>query len=122
MFSERLMRIFQGATHQGELPEANHVGVAGLPGCGPYVILAFRVEEGVVTRARFETYGCPTAIACAEIVCTICEGRPLARLPPVTAADVTLLAGGVPEGKEQCPALAVQALSALAPLGAPAET
>jgi NifU-like protein involved in Fe-S cluster formation len=121
MYSERLMRIFQGATHHGELAEATHRGVAGSPGCGPYVVLACRVEEGVVTRARFETYGCPTAMACAEIVCTICEGRPVARLPPVTAADVALLAGGVPEGKEHCPALAVQALSALAPLGAPAE-
>jgi NifU-like protein involved in Fe-S cluster formation len=119
MSSDRLMRIFRGATHHGELPEATHRGVAGSPGCGPYITLAFRIEEGVVTQARFQTYGCPTAMACAEVVCTVCEGKLLSHLPAVTPADLTLLVGGVPEGKEHCPALAVQALSTLAPLAAP---
>jgi nitrogen fixation NifU-like protein len=121
MISERLMRIFQGATHHGELPEATHRGVAGTPGCGPYIALAFLVEEGIVTRARFATYGCPTAMACAEIVCAISEGRSLAHLPAVSAVDVTVLVGGVPEGKEHCPALAAQALTNVALLEAPVE-
>jgi NifU-like protein involved in Fe-S cluster formation len=121
MLSDRLKRIFHGATHQGELPDATHRGVAGSPGCGPYIALAFHVKDGVVTRARFQTYGCPTAMACAEVVCAICEGRALDRLPAVTSADLSLLVGGVPEGKEHCPALAAQALATLAPIGAPAD-
>jgi nitrogen fixation protein NifU and related proteins len=118
MYSERLMTIFRGATHAGELAEATHGGVGGIPGCGPYIVLSLRVDEGVVLEARFETYGCPTAIACAEMVCALCEGRTLSRLQVVTAADVERLVGGVPRGKEHCPALAVEALARVAPLEA----
>jgi NifU-like protein involved in Fe-S cluster formation len=117
MYSERLMAVFNAATHRGELPEATHRGVGGTPGCGPYITLLFRVEDGVVKQARFDTYGCPTAIACAEIVCTMSEGQALAQLPAVTPEDLSLLLGGVPRGKEHCPALAVQALTELAPFG-----
>jgi NifU-like protein involved in Fe-S cluster formation len=121
MIPERLLRIAQGAVHEGELEDATHQGVGGSPGCGPYIVLRFRVEAEQVQAARFRTYGCPTAMACAELVCTISEGRRLSALPPVSAADVSLLIGGVPEGKEHCPALAVEALNRLAPLVAPAD-
>ena len=63
-----------------------------------------KVEAGIVKAARFRTYGCPSAIACGEAVCTVSEGRELARAQALTAADVTHLVGGVPEGKEHCPA------------------
>jgi NifU-like protein len=117
MYSERLLAIVHGATHDGELAEATHQGVGGVPDCGPYIVLQFRVEDGgVVREARFQTYGCPTAIACAEVACTFSEGKPLARLGVLTAADLTLCVGGVAEGKEHCPQLAVQALAQVAPL------
>jgi nitrogen fixation NifU-like protein len=113
-----MMRIAQNATHEGELEDATHRGAGGTPGRGPYIVLQFRVDEDTVTRARFTTYGCPTAMACAEIVCMVSEGRRLAGIPRVTPADVTLLVGGVPEGKEHCPVLAVEALTQMAPLAA----
>jgi NifU-like protein involved in Fe-S cluster formation len=116
MYSERLMAIVHGATHQGELVAPTHCGVGGTPGCGPYIELLFRVEEGVVREARFQTYGCPTAMACAEIACTFSEGKSLARLGLLTAADLAACVGGVPEGKEHCPQLATLALARVAPL------
>jgi NifU-like protein involved in Fe-S cluster formation len=120
VYSERLMTIVQGATHQGELAAATHRGVGGSPGCGPYIVLLFRVGGEVVKEARFQTYGCPTAMACGEIVCALCEGRTLSRLQILTPADVERLVGGVPRGKEHCPALAVEALTQAQPLAASA--
>jgi NifU-like protein involved in Fe-S cluster formation len=75
-----------------------------------------KVEAGIVKAARFRTYGCPSAIACGEAVCTVSEGRELARAQALTAADVTHLVDGVPEGKEHCPALAAEALSRTVPM------
>jgi nitrogen fixation NifU-like protein len=114
VYSERLMRIVQGAIHQGELAAATHRGVGGRPGCGPYIVLLFRVDEEIVREARFQTYGCPTAMACAEVACTFSEGKPLARLAALTAADLAACVGGVPEGKEHCPRLATEALARVA--------
>jgi NifU-like protein involved in Fe-S cluster formation len=105
------MTIVQGATHQGELTTATHRGVGGSPGRGPYILLLFRVDEEIVREARFQTYGCPTAMACAEVACTFSEGKRLARLGALTAADLAACVGGVPEGKEHCPRLATEALA-----------
>ena len=118
MYSEQLMNLFHDASHAGTLPGETHRGVGGTPGGGPFIVLAFRVAEEVVREARFQTYGCPAAIACAEMVCRVSEGRQLSLLQALTAAEITLLVGGVPEGKEHCPALAAQALARLAPLAA----
>jgi hypothetical protein len=53
----------------------------------------------------------------ADVTCALSDGRPLALLHAVTASDVDLLVGEVPEGKEHCPQLAAQALAQLAPVG-----
>src|SRR5712691_9114730 len=102
MYSQQLMALFQAPNHAGTLIEATHRGVAGTLGCGPYLVLTFRVAEGRVLEARFQTYGCPAAIACAEAACAWSEGQPLSALEQITTADVTRWVGGVPEGKEHC--------------------
>lgn len=111
MYSERLVQLFRSAAHAGRLEGATHYGEGGSPGGGPYVCLWLRVEEEVVREARFKTYGCPAAIACAEAACGWSEGRRLVELSAVTPAQIASLLGGVPEGKEHCPALVADALS-----------
>jgi nitrogen fixation NifU-like protein len=113
------MLLFQSQAHRGELADATHRGVAGEPGCGPFIALTFRVEAGAVKQAGWRTYGCPTAIACAEVVCVRSEGEPLVSLAGVTAEDVTRWVGGVIEGKEHCPELAARALAQAAGGAAP---
>lgn len=116
MYSEQLVALFDSPQHAGTLVGATHRGVGGTPGAGPYLVLSFRVEAGVVREARYKTYGCPAAIACAEAACTWSEERELATLAGVTPAAVTEWVGGVPEGKEHCPELAARALVGVAAL------
>jgi nitrogen fixation NifU-like protein len=117
VYSERLAALFHRAAHAGTADGETHRGLGGTPGCGPYVVLSFRVTEDVVREARFQTYGCPAAIACSEAACAWSEGQPLAGLATVTAAEVTRWVDGVPEGKEHCPALAAEALRHVAAPG-----
>ncbi len=113
------MALFRSQAHAGDVEGATHEGQAGDQGMGPWLTLRFRVEEDIVTRAGYTTYGCPVIMACGEAVCALSEGRPLAALQAlVTAETVGMTVGGVPEGKEHCPELAAQALSAAAPVGA----
>lgn len=113
MYSERLRELFHSRAHAGNLEDATHYGEAGTPGQGPYIQLWLRVADGKVEAARFKTYGCPAAIACAEATAAWCEGRNFAGLGNVAAVQVSEWAGGVPEGKEHCPELAAQALRAM---------
>lgn len=113
MYSERLRALFHSRAHAGKLDDATHYGAAGTPGHGPYIQLWLRVADGVVETARAKTYGCPAAIACAEAIAEWSEGRPVGELSEVSAAQVTDWVGGVPEGKDHCPILAVGALANL---------
>jgi NifU-like protein involved in Fe-S cluster formation len=79
--------------------------------------LWLRVEDEVVITARYKTYGCPAAIACAEATSAWSEGRALTDLSSVSVGQVTEWVGGVPEGKEHCPALAALALGSVSVLG-----
>jgi len=114
VYSERLTKLFHEATHAGSAGGETHRGVAGTPGGGPYIVLSVRVAAGIVQEARFQTYGCPAAIACSEAACAWSVGQPLAALAAVTAAAVNQWVEGVPAGKEHCPELAAQALACMA--------
>ena len=115
MYSERLMELFHSRAHGGKLAAPTHVAEAGVPGQGPYMRLGFQVRDGVVELARWKTYGCPAAIACAEAACAWSEGKPLSELTIATPEQVIEWVGGVPEGKEHCPALAAQGLRTIHP-------
>ena len=114
MYSDSLLELFESRAHAGSLPDATHRGEAGAPGQGPYVQLWLRVEDGVIRKARFKTYGCPAAIACAEAACGWSEGKALAELARVSADEIAASVAGVPEGKEHCPELAATALHSVA--------
>jgi NifU-like protein involved in Fe-S cluster formation len=87
-----------------------HQGIAGEPGCGPYIILTMRVEQDIVHEARYRTYGCPVMMACGEVACLRSEGEPLERLRHATGDHLQRWVGGVPEGKEHCLELVAEAL------------
>ena len=110
IYSEQLLALFRGVTHGGSLPDATHLGVAGVPGEGPCIRLWLRVKDGVVQAAAFKAWGCPAALASSEAACRWCTGQRLADLGQVTPEQVKEWVGGVPEGKEHCPELVARAL------------
>jgi nitrogen fixation NifU-like protein len=85
--------------------------MAGTPGEGPYLLLWFEVSEGVIVRASYQTYGCPSAIASGSIAAQVLVGRRIEQAALLTAEDILLLLGGLPAGKEHCAKLVVTALA-----------
>ena len=43
-------------------------GMVGAPACGDVMKLQIKVEDGIITDARFKTYGCGSAIASSSLV------------------------------------------------------
>jgi nitrogen fixation protein NifU and related proteins len=116
MYSSVAQEHFHNPRRVGPLPGATHQGTAGVPGAGPYVVLWLRVgedgAEAVVKAAAYRTFGCPAAIASASALCELAEGKGVADALSITEADLTEALGGLPEGKDHCPRLAVEALRA----------
>jgi NifU-like protein involved in Fe-S cluster formation len=94
----------------GPLQGATHEGGSGDPGGGPYVLLWFIVVGETIQEASYETYGCPAAVACASLSAQLLKGKTVSQALSITPRDLTLLLGGLPEGKEHCPVLAVKAI------------
>jgi nitrogen fixation NifU-like protein len=52
-------------------------GMVGAPACGDVMKLQIRVQDGVITDARFKTYGCGSAIASSSLVTEWVKGKTL---------------------------------------------
>ena len=111
MYSELAQEHIGNPRNPGPLAGATHEGTAGVPGDGPYMILWFEVRDGAIARAAFRTYGCAAATAVGSITTVVLTGRTVEQALRLTARDIELVLGGLPEGKEHCPRLAVEAIS-----------
>lgn len=109
-YSETAMRFVADTRWDGELPEATHIGVVGIQGEGPYAKIWLKVQAATVLQARFQTYSCPAARASCAVLCWAIEGKPLEVCSQLNAEDLTILLGGLPEGKGHLPDLAINAL------------
>jgi len=88
----------------------NLVGCEGKPGEGPFMLIVLKVKDDCIIDARFQTYGCPAAVACGEFVCDWSEGKSLSSASSISEADVIEGVGKPPLGREHCPGLSVRAL------------
>ena len=86
------------------------VGQSGEPGQGPWMRLLLQFDGEKFTDAKFETYGCPTALRCGDWMCRWLVGRTPEQVSVIEAKDLIIVLRGVPLGKEFCADLAVDAL------------
>jgi nitrogen fixation NifU-like protein len=52
-------------------------GMVGAPACGDVMKLQIKVEDGIITDAKFKTYGCGSAIASSSLVTEWIKGKTL---------------------------------------------
>ena len=86
-------------------------GMVGAPACGDVMRLQIKVENGVITDAKFKTYGCGSAIAASSLVTEWVKGKTLdeaATLKNSTIAEHLAL----PPVKIHCSILAEDAIKA----------
>lgn len=52
-------------------------GLVGAPACGDLIKLQIKVDDGIITDARFKTYGCGSAIASSSLITEMVKGMTL---------------------------------------------
>ena len=86
-------------------------GMVGAPACGDVMKLQIKVEEGIITDAKFKTYGCGSAIASSSLVTEWVKGRTLEQAQEIkNSAIAEELA--LPPVKIHCSILAEDAIKA----------
>ena len=95
---------------QQATPHNEVVGRCGEQGMGPFMILRFAHADGRFGPGDFFCNGCPAAHKLGGFLTSFLPGRTFEESSRLSAEDLILLVGGVPEGKEDYADIAIQAL------------
>ena len=124
-YSDKVLELFMAAvkgkpgTHMGELKNPDGIGEHGSIVCGDALRFSFHVKRhatdptrDIITEARYLTFGCTSAIAASEALCTLIEEQektPIDALK-ITNQDLIEYLGGLPEQKIHCSVMGAEAL------------
>ncbi|HLD29106.1 MAG TPA: Fe-S cluster assembly scaffold protein NifU [bacterium] len=109
-YSEKVMEHFKNPRNVGEMENPDGVGHVGNPVCGDIMELYIKVENDVITDAKFKTFGCGAAIATSSMVTELVKGKTIREALAVSNSAVAEALGGLPPVKMHCSVLAEQAL------------
>jgi len=110
VYSETAQRLIVELPNRGKLQDATHTARAENPVCGDITDLFLKVEKDVVVACRFQTYGCPAAIAASAAVTQLCGGKSLEACRQITSQSILDFLEGLPRHKLHGADLAAEAL------------
>ena len=96
----------------GEIENPSGRGKVGNPVCGDIMELYIKVENGIITDAKFKTFGCGAAIATSSMVTEMVRGKSVDEALTISNKAVAEALGGLPRQKLHCSVLAEEALKA----------
>jgi nitrogen fixation NifU-like protein len=70
-YSEKVIDHYENPRNVGALDKNSEdvgTGLVGAPACGDVMKLQIKVENGIITDAKFKTFGCGSAIASSSLV------------------------------------------------------
>jgi len=70
-YSNKVIDHYENPRNVGSLDKSDETvgtGIVGAPACGDVMKLQIKVQDGVITDAKFKTYGCGSAIASSSLV------------------------------------------------------
>lgn len=105
-----LMDHFQSPRNVGEIADADGTGIVKNPRCGDIMQMSIKVEKGIITDAKFKTFGCGAAIATSSIITEKIKGRPVEEALRISDETAKEILGQLPQEKLPCFTLAANAL------------
>ena len=110
LYSEKVMDHFRNPRNVGVIEDADGVGEVGNAKCGDIMKMYLKIKDGVVTDAKFETFGCGSAIASSSMATELIIGKPISQVRELTNKAVAEALDGLPAYKMHCSVLAEEAI------------
>ncbi len=109
-YGEKVMDHFLHPRNVGEIADADGIGNVGNPVCGDVMRMYLKIENEVITDAKFKTFGCGAAISTSSMVTEMVKGKTIKEALGISNKAVAQALGGLPAIKMHCSMLAEQAL------------
>lgn len=109
-YSEKVIDHYTNPRNVGKIENASGVGEVGNPVCGDIMKMYLKIENGVITDARFKTFGCGAAIATSSISTEMVKGKTVEEALLLKNGDVVEALDGLPPVKIHCSLLAEEAI------------
>lgn len=110
LYSEKVMDHFRNPRNTGVIENADGVGEVGNVKCGDIMKIYLKIEDDIIADARFETFGCASAIASSSMATELIKGRPVSEALTLTNQAVVEALDGLPAHKVHCSVLAKEAI------------
>jgi NifU-like protein len=120
-YTDKVMDLFHhphnmGAIAHSECTEAEAVAVGEIGSivCGDALRLHLRIDKASdrIVDARFQTFGCASAIASSSALTDLVKGMTLDEAMAVTNKNIAEFLGGLPQEKMHCSVMGKEALDA----------
>ena len=113
-YSGQVLDHYENPRNVGKLDKSDPrvgTGLVGAPACGDVLQLQIQVDDGVITDAKFKTYGCGSAIASSSLVTTWLKGKSLDEADAIKNSQIAEELA-LPPVKIHCSILAEDAIKA----------
>jgi len=113
-YSDKVLDHYENPRNVGKMDSSDEnvgTGMVGAPACGDVMKLQIKVEDGIITDAKFKTYGCGSAIASSSLVTEWVKGKTLEQAGQIKNAQIAEELA-LPPVKVHCSILAEDAIKA----------
>ena len=111
-YSDKVLDHYENPRNVGKMDMDDKrvgTGMVGAPACGDVMKLQIKIEDGLITDAKFKTYGCGSAIASSTLFVEMLKGKTIEEAKKITDKEIAAILD-LPPIKLHCSVLAEDAI------------